>query len=267
MTPMLIVSLLLLQNPNSTVAKIGIDQKLGAQVDPDIMLRDENGRMVKLREFFGAKPVLLTPVYFECPMLCSLELNGLVRALRVMRFAAGKEFEIVTFSFDPGEGPSLALAKKEQYLLDYDKPTAQAGWHFLTGDSETIAKLTNEIGFRYVRDETTRQWAHASALMVLTPEGKVSQYFYGIEPDPEDLKLSLIEASGGKIGSFVDRALLYCYQYDAHSGKYSLTIMRVLRIAGLATVMALVGFMVFAQKREGAQKAQNRTQKAQKANS
>jgi protein SCO1/2 len=175
-----------------------------------------------------------------------MELNGLVRAMRVMSFVAGREFEVVTFSIDPEEGPDLALGKKEQYVRDYGKPQAQAGWHFLTGDPETVAKLTDEIGFRYVRDEATQQWAHASALMILTPEGKVSQYFYGIEQDPADLKFSLIEASGNKIGSFVDRALLYCYQYDAHSGKYSLTIIRIIRIGGVATLMALVGFMMFA---------------------
>jgi protein SCO1/2 len=239
-----LVSFLLLQAPDSGVTRIGIDQKLGARVDASIQFRDETGTPVHLGDFFGTKPIVLTPVYFGCPMLCSMELNGLVRALRVMRFTPGDEFQIITFSFDPTEGPGLASAKKEQYLRDYGKAKARDGWHFLTGDDASIKQLTDEIGFRYTRDESINQWAHAAAVIVLTPDGRIAQYFYGIEQDPGDLKLSLVQASGGKIGSFVDRAVLFCYQYDAHAGKFSLAILRIVRMAGVVTVLAIVGFIV-----------------------
>jgi protein SCO1/2 len=170
--------------------------------------------------------------------------------MRVMPFTAGREFEIVTFSIDPNEGPDLAAAKKQQYVHDYGKPGVAAGWHFLTGDAESIRKLTGAIGFRYTYDEATHQWAHVSAVMVLTPAGRVSQYFYGIEHDPADLKYSLIEASSGKIGSFIDRAVLFCYQYDPLTGKYSLMIMRVMRLAGVGTVIGIVMFMVWGRRRD-----------------
>jgi protein SCO1 len=250
MNLMLVMSLLLLQTPqDSILTSIGIDQKLGAQVDPGTTLRDETGKAVQLGEFFRGKPVILTPVYYECPMLCSMQLNGLVRALRVMQFSVGKEFEVVTFSIDPGETPELASSKKDHYVRDYGKAGAAAGWHFLTGDTESIKKLTDEIGFRYTYDEPIDQWAHASAILVLTPDGRVSQYFYGIEHDPGDLKYSLIEASGGKIGSFLDHALLFCYRYNPSTGKYSLMIMRVVRLAGVATVLGIVAFVVLAGRR------------------
>jgi protein SCO1/2 len=239
MSIVLLMSMLLLQARESVVTRIGIDQKLGTGIDPAITFHDERGEVVKLGDFLGSKPIILTPVYFDCPMLCSMQLNGLVRAMRIMPFSAGREFEIVTFSIDPNEGPDLAAAKKEQYVHDYGKPGVAAGWHFLTGDAESIRKLTDAIGFRYTYDEATHQWAHVSAVMVLTPAGHVSKYFYGIEHDPADLKYSLIEASSGKIGSFIDQAVLFCYQYDPHTGKYSLVIMRVMRLAGVATVLGI----------------------------
>jgi protein SCO1/2 len=250
MNLMLVMSLLLLQTPqDSIITSIGIDQKLGAQVDAGTTLRDETGKAVRLGDFFRGKPVILTPVYYECPMLCSMQLNGLVRALRVMQFSVGKEFEVVTFSIDPGETPELASSKKDHYVRDYGKVGAADGWHFLTGDTESIKKLTDEIGFRYTYDEPIDQWAHASAILVLTPDGRVSQYFYGIEHDPGDLKYSLIEASGGKIGSFLDHALLFCYRYNPSTGKYSLMIMRVVRLAGVATVLGIIAFMLLAGRR------------------
>jgi protein SCO1/2 len=256
MSLMFLMSLLLLQTPqvpqtpaDSVITAIGIDQKLGVPIDGDIPFRDERGQVVHLGDFFGKKPIILTPVYYECPMLCSMQLNGLVRALRVMPFAAGKEFEIVTFSIDPGETPELAASKKQHYVRDYGKPTAEAGWHFLAGEEESIRRLTELIGFRYMYDAPIDQWAHASAIVVLTPDGRVSQYFYGIEHDPGDLKYSLIEASGGKIGSLIDHALLFCYRYNPATGKYSLAIMRIVRLAGLATALGLVAFMVFGGRR------------------
>jgi len=252
MNSILLMSLLLLQTPDSVIDAIGIDQKLGAQVSQDISFRDESGKVVKLGDFFGEKPVILTPVYFECPMLCSMNLNGLVRALRVMPFTAGKEFEIVTFSIDPAEGFELASSRKQHYVRDYQRPEGAAGWHFLTGDAESIRKLTDEIGFGYKYDEPVKQWAHVSTVLVLTPDRRVSQYFYGIEQDPGDLKYSLIEASGGKIGSVIDQALLFCYQYNASTGKYSLMIMRVVRLASLAMALGIVGFWALGSRKKKA---------------
>jgi protein SCO1/2 len=157
---------------------------------------------------------------------------------------AGKDFQIVTFSFDPNETPDLAFTKREQYLREYARPEAEAGWHFLTGKPESIRELTNEIGFRYTYDTYTKQWAHTSALVVLTPDGRVSQYFYGIDYDPTTLRLSLVQASGKKIGTFVDHVLLYCFHYDSTSGKYTLAILRVLRVVGLATILAIVSLIL-----------------------
>lgn len=244
-----LLSLLLLLQPSTPITTlIGIDQDLGAQVDPNITFRDEHGKQVTLGDFFGTRPIILMPVYYECPMLCSMQLNGLVAAMHVMPFTPGKEFEIVTFSIDPAEKPGLALAKKDHYIRDYGRAGADNGWHFLTGDAESIHQLTDAVGYRYTYDEPIRQWAHASALIVLTPAGRVSQYFFGIEYDPADLKYSLIEASGGKIGSFIDHALLFCYQYDPAAGKYSLAIMRLMQVAGVATMFGLVMFIIYAKR-------------------
>src|SRR5215471_6626030 len=228
-TTFFLAGMMFFQNPDSLLTQIRIDQKLDTQVDGNIMFTDESGRLVELGDFFANKPVILTPVYYECPMLCSMLLNGLVRTMRVMPFTPGKEFEIVTFSIDPNETPDLAAQKKQHYVRDLGKADAAKGWHFLTGSAESIHKLTDEIGFQYTYDSSTKQWAHASTIVVLTPSGRISQYFYGIEYDPGAVKLSLVEASNRKIGSLVDHVLLYCFQYNASSGKYSLAVMRVLR--------------------------------------
>lgn len=225
------------------LAKVGIDQKLDAQIPLDATFRDEQGRTVKLADYFGKKPVILTLVYYECPMLCTQVLNGAVSALKVMNFTAGQEFDIVTVSFNPKETPAMASAKKETYVAKYGRPQAAAGWHFLTGEQASIAALASSVGFRYTFDQASQQYVHASAIMVLTPQGRVSKYFYGIEYPPKDIRLGLIEASGGKIGTPVDQVLLYCYHYDPHSGKYSMVVMNVLRVAGVATVLMIVGFI------------------------
>lgn len=238
------LSLMLLQNPDSILTQIGIDQKLGAKINAELSFRDETGETVKLGRYFGSKPVILTPVYYECPMLCSMLLNGLVKALHVMPFSAGKEFEIVTFSFDPDEQPKLAAEKKQHYVRDYGKPQAAAGWHFLTGSPESIHALADEVGFRYTYDTTTKQWAHSSGIVVLTPAGNVSKYFYGIEFDPGDLKFSLIQASNQRIGTITDHVLLYCFQYNPTTGKYSLAIMRILRTLAVATLLLVGGFIL-----------------------
>jgi protein SCO1/2 len=241
----LTLSLLLLQNPDSILTQIGIDQKLGNAIDLHLRFHDESGSEVNLGNYFKTKPVILAPVYYNCPMLCGMLLNGLVKTLRVMPFTAGKEFEIVVFSIDPDEQPQLAAAKKQHYVRDYGREAAAAGWHFLSGDADSIHKLADSIGFRYTYDAYTKQWAHASGIVILTPAGVVSQYFYGIEYDPKALRLSLVQASGRKIGSPVDHVLLYCFQYNPTTGRYSIAIMRVLRAAALGTIVAIAAFVFF----------------------
>lgn len=236
--------------PAPILQGVGIDQKLNAQVPLDLVFRDESGRAVALREYFGERPVILSLVYYECPMLCTLILNGLLRSLRALSFTAGREFIVLTVSFDPREGPELAAAKKRAYVRSYGRSEAERGWHFLTGEEAAIRRLTEAVGFRYAFDAETGQFAHASGIMVLTPQGRVARYFYGIEYAPRDLRLGLVEAAQGKIGSPVDQLLLYCYHYDPKTGRYSMLIMNVLRLAGAATVLALGGFMLAMFRRE-----------------
>jgi len=224
--------------------KVGIDQKLNAQVPLDAVFRDETGRQVKLGDYFGKRPVVLSLVYYECPMLCTQVLNGAVAAFKVLNFNIGDEFEVVTVSFNPKETPAMAAAKKSTYLAKYGRPAGARGWHFLTGEQPAIDAVASSVGFRYVFDTASQQYVHASALMVITPQGRVSKYFYGIDYPPKDIRLGLIEASGGKIGSPVDQVLLYCFHYDPHSGKYSMVVMNVLRLAGVLTVALIVGSIV-----------------------
>jgi protein SCO1/2 len=224
--------------------KVGIDQKLNAQLPLDAVFRDESGRPVRLGDFFGKRPVVLSLVYYECPMLCTQVLNGAVAAFKVMNFTAGNEFDVVTLSFNPKETPAMAAAKKQTYMAKYGRPEAAKGWHFLTGDKAAIDAVAEAVGFRYTFDQASQQYVHASAIMVVTPDGRLSKYFYGIEYPPKDLRLGLIEASGGRIGTPVDQVLLYCYHYDPHSGKYSMVVMNVLRLGGALTVALIVGFIV-----------------------
>ena len=238
----------MLQTPNATLSRVGIDQHLGSRVDPDIVFHDEYGQDARLGDLFHSRPVLLTPVYYECPMLCSIQLNGLGRALKVMPLTAGKDFDIITFSIDPRETPELARNKKEGYVRDYGRSSAIAGWRFLTGDAESISRLTDDIGFRYTVDPSTGQFAHASTLLVLMPDGRISQYFNGIEYDPVEVKQALRRASEGKTGSIIKEALLYCYQYDPATGRYSLAILRVVRLGGIATLLGLVILAAWASR-------------------
>ena len=231
---------------------VGIDQKLDAQVPLDLAFRDETGRAVRLGDYFGKRPVVLSLVYYDCPMLCTLVLNGMVRGLRAIPFEPGKDFEAVTVSFDPHETPALAAAKKRTYLDRYRRPGAEAGWHFLTGGEASIRPLTQAVGFRYTYDPEIKQFAHASGIMLLTPEGRVSRYFYGLEYSARDMRLGLVEASANKIGSPVDQVLLYCFHYDPVTGKYGMVIMNTVRMAGVATVLALglfLGIMFRQEKR------------------
>ena len=229
---------------------VGIDQKLDAQVPLDLQFKDETGKTVKLGDYFGKRPVVLAPVYYECPMLCTQILNGLVRSLKAVTFNPGQEFEVVVFSFDARDTSTLAAAKKESYLKRYDRAGTAAGWHFLTGDLESIKALTAAIGFRYVWDAHTNQFAHASGVMVLTPQGRVSKYFYGIEYASKDIRLGLIEAAQNKIGTPVDQLLLFCFHWDASTGKYTATAMNLLRVAAGATILLLGGFVIIMLRRD-----------------
>jgi len=222
---------------------ITIEQKLNEQVPLDLTFRDETGRTVQLKQYFGRKPVLLTLVYYECPSLCGLVLQGLLKSLRVLNYTPGEQFEIVTVSISPQETPELAAQKKLNFLKEYGRLDAARGWHFLTGEEEPIRRLADAVGFRYVYDPKTQQYAHAAGIMLLTPEGKVSRYFYGIEYSPRDLRMGIIDASQGKVGSPVEKVILFCFQYDPTTGKYSLAIIRVVQLGGILTVFILGGYI------------------------
>jgi len=234
---------------------VGIDQKLDEQLPLDLVFKDENGANVKLGDFFGKKPVVLSLVYYQCPMLCNQVLNGMVTAFKVMNFKPGQEFEVVTVSFDPRETPALAAAKKNTYVnyLPEDRRSgAASGWHFLTGDEASIKRITEAVGFRYHWDEATNQFVHASAIYVTTPQGKLARYFYGIEYAPRDVRLGLIEAADNKIGSPVDQLLLYCYHYDPATGKYGAAVMKMMRVGGIATLVAMAAMFLLFRRREQA---------------
>ncbi|HEY8459226.1 MAG TPA: SCO family protein [Blastocatellia bacterium] len=235
---------------------VGIDQLLNNQVPLDLEFRDESGRTVKLAEYFKDKPVVLSLVYYECPRLCTQILNGLLGALKTLPMRPGNEFVNLTVSFDPRETPDLAAAKKTEYLTRYNKPGSEAGWHFLTGDEASIKALTKAVGFRYVWDPVTKQYAHASGIMVLTPQGKVSRYLYGIEYAPRDLRFAVIDASAGKVGSIADQIILYCYMYDPERGTYGLVVMRLLRIFAIFTLVTLSALFIYLRRKEKQRAAQ-----------
>jgi len=241
---------------------VGIDQLLNNQVPLDLEFKDENGRTVKLVEYFKDKPVVLSLVYYNCPGLCTQVLTGLLGTLKTLPMSPGKEFISLSVSFDPNENSDLAAAKQKEYIGRLKKPEAAAGWHFLTGQEEQIKALTRSVGFRYVWDPVTKQYAHASGIIVLTPGGKVSRYFYGIEYAPRDLRLGLLEASGGGIGSIADKIILYCYKYDPTRGEYSLVVFRLLQVFGvltLITIIALISFLIYMTKKKEARWASQMT--------
>jgi len=229
---------------------VGIDQKLDQSIPLDIAFRDEHGNPVQLGQYFGEKPVILSLVYYNCPMLCTQVLNGLESSLKLIPMDIGKQFNVVTVSVDPTERPVLAEAKQALYSGLYGRPGAADGWHFLTGDEQQIKRLANAVGFRYAYDPASKQFAHASAIMVLTPKGKISRYFYGIQYPSRDLRLGLVEASEGKIGTPVDQVLLFCYHYDASTGKYGLLISRLIQAAAAATVLAIAGLVLVLYRKE-----------------
>lgn len=226
------------------VERIGIDQRLDEELPLNLVFTDEQGQQVKLEQYFGARPVVLTLVYYECPMLCTQVLNGLVRSLRMLSFGMGRDYEVVTVSFDPRETPQLAAAKKSEYTKALGKPGAEAGWHFLTGAQDQIDQLAKAVGFRYEFDERSGQYIHAAGIVVLTPTGRLARYFYGIEYSTKDLRLGLIEAANEQIGNPVDQLMLLCFSYDPASGKYTLAVLKTLRLAGGLTVLA-IGLYVF----------------------
>jgi protein SCO1/2 len=227
-----------------TLQNVGIEQRLDAQVPPDLAFRDETGRAVKLGDYFGKKPLILDLVYYNCPMLCGESLAGLTGALRLVKFDAGDQFDVVIVSFDPRETPEMAAAKKADYIKRYGRPNAASGWHFLTGSAQSIDALTKAVGFQYQYDSRLNQFAHATAIMVLTPQGRISRYFYGVDFPPKDLRMGMVEASKEKIGNAVDQVLLYCYHYDPATGKYGAVIVNILRLAAAATILILGGFLL-----------------------
>jgi len=230
--------------------EIGFDQNLDQRLPLDAEFSDEQGQSVRIGEYFGSKPVILAFVYYDCPMLCTMVVNALTATIGTLSLSAARDFEIVVVSFDQRETPVLAAAKKAGAIQRYGRPGTEAGWHFLTGRQESIDRVTKAAGFRYVWDADTRQFAHPTGIIVVTPDGRPARYLFGLEYGPRDVRLALVEASEGKVGSPVDSLLLFCYHYDPMTGRYGLVIMRALRIAGAATVFALGSFIWFMVKRE-----------------
>ncbi len=230
--------------------EIGFDQNLDQYVPLDVPFRDESGRTVRLADYFGSRPVVLVFAYYDCPMLCTQVINGLSTALNILSLAPGKDFEIVTVSFNPRDTPATASAKKAVYLERYTRDGAARAWHFLSGDEPSIDRLTKAAGFRYVWDAETKQFAHPTGVIVLTADGRLSRYLFGIEYGPRDLRYALVEASAGSVGNAADTLLLYCYHYDPMTGRYGFVVMRAVRIAGAATVLALVSFIIVMVRKE-----------------
>ena len=224
---------------------IGIDEKLGAKLDLNLPVKDETGKTVPLGTFFkGNKPVILSLVYFACPGLCNYHLNGLTEGLKKMEWSVGQNFEVISMSFDPKETSAVASQKKEAYLKLYGRPSAENSWHFLTADADTIKKITETVGFKYKWDEKNKDWAHASAATIVSPEGKISRYLHGIIFEPRDVKLALIDAVNGKTKSVADRLVWYCFQYDSHKSKYSLMAFRLVQFGGGLIILILAAFLL-----------------------
>jgi protein SCO1 len=237
---------------SNVLQDVQFNQRINEPIPLNLEFRDSNDRPVKLAQYFGRRPVVLSLVYYECPMLCTLELNGLVRSLRTLSMSAGEEFELVTVSFDHGETPQLAAAKKAQYVAQYERPSAEQGWHFLTGEQANIERLCEAVGFRYVYDPERDEYAHASGIVVLTPGGKIFRYFYGIDYPPKTLRLGIVESSEGRLGSATDQLMLMCYGYDPATGEYGLLVMNIIRLGGALTICVLAAFIgtsVYREKR------------------
>jgi protein SCO1 len=234
----------------SVLQNVGFEPPLNAHLPLDLSFQDEAGRNVLLREYFTQKPVLLALVYYGCPMLCNQTEQGVVGALRMLSFNPGRDYEVVFVSFDPRESPDMAAQKKESAMVHFRRPETASGWHFLTGSKQSIDALTKGANFRYSFDQKSNLFAHASGIMLVTPDGRISRYFYGVEYPARDLRLGLVDASEGKIGTPVDRALLFCYQYDPTSARYSASILKIIRLAGVLTILGLVAGMLIFRRRD-----------------
>lgn len=220
---------------------VGIDQQLGATLDLNLKFKDDRGNEVALASFFdGRRPVIISPIYYQCPSLCNFHLNGFTDGLKLMDWSVGEQFVYLAVSFDANETPDLAAKKKESYLKVYDRPGAENGWHFLTADQSTVQAFTKALGFKFKWDEKSQEWAHASAAIVVSPEGKITRYLPGIMFDPKDIKLAINEASKGKIGTIVDSLILYCFKYDPHQSKYTLYAFNLMKMGGAVTVLLLI---------------------------
>jgi protein SCO1/2 len=229
---------------------VGFEPQLNAQMPLDLPFRDESGRSVQLREYFGQKPVVLAFVYYGCPMLCSQVQQGVVGTLRMLSFNPGADYQVVFISFDSRETPDMAAEKKKVVVSHFRRSGTEAGWHFLTGSEDSIGAATRAANFRYNFSPKTNLFAHASGVMVLTPDGRISRYFYGVEYPGRDMRLGLVEASAGKIGTPIDHVLLFCYQYDPTAATYSTAILRIIRLGGVLTILCIVGGILFFRRRD-----------------
>lgn len=232
---------------------VGFDQRLGAQVPLELEFHDETGKKVRLGDYFGKRPVILNFVYYNCQDFCPLLLEGMIRTFRALAFDIGDQFAVLTVSFDAHDTPALAAAKKSETIERYSRPVLSDGWRFLTGDHATVLRLTEVVGFRYNYDDKTARYGHAAGIVILTPEGRIARYFYGVEFSPRDVRLGLIEASANRIGSPIDQLLLFCYHYDPVTGKYGFLIANIIRLSGIATALAL-GIFIIAMLRGERQK-------------
>jgi protein SCO1 len=230
--------------------EVSISQNLNGQVPADLVFRDENGNAVRLGDYFGTRPIVLSLVYFDCPALCTEVLNGQLHTMQAISLEMGKDFEAITVSFEPKDTPALAKAKRDVYAGEYGRPGAKQNWHFLTGEAQSINALTKAVGFHYAYDPAIKQYAHAAAIMILTPDGRVDRYFYGVQYPARDFRLGLVDASQGKIGTLTDQALLFCYQYDPETGKYGMVVMNVVRAGGALTLLVLGLFMFIMFRRD-----------------
>ncbi len=238
--------------PPPPIKDVGFDQRLGEAIPLDLVFRDEAGESVRLAKYFGKRPVVLSLVYFNCPMLCGMTTDGLVRSVRALRFEPGTDYEILSVSFDPRETAEMASEKKRTVMAQFGRKSGPGGWHFLTGDAASVAALTSALGFRYVWDAEQKQFAHATGVTVLTPQGRIAKVFFGIEYPAKDLRLALIEASEERIGNVVDQLLLLCFHYDPKAGRYTATVRNLVRAGGVITFVLLAGFVTIMLRRERA---------------
>jgi protein SCO1 len=229
---------------------VGFEPQLNAQLPLNTNFRDESGRDVKLREYFHGKPVVLALVYYGCPMLCNQVEQGVVGTLKMLSFNAGRDYQVVFVSFDPRETPDMAAQKKTAALSRYGRPEAASGWHFLTGKEDSIRALTSAANFRYSFDEKHNLFAHASGIMLITPDGRISRYFYGVEYPSRDVRLGLVDASAGKIGTPIDHLLLYCFQYNPETARYSATVLKIVRLGGILTIFSIVAGILLFRRRD-----------------